>query len=52
MPEEEFKELRKKAIKYLVQGGELFRRGNSLRVIKRVVDDPQEQRQILKYIHI
>ena len=52
MPKEEFKELHKKAIKYLVQDRELFRRGNPLHIIKRVIDNPQKQRQILKYMHM
>ena len=52
MPKEEFKELHKKTIKYLIQNKELFRRGNPLRVIKKMIDNPQEQRQILKHMHI
>ena len=52
MPKEEFKELRKKAIKYLIQDGELFRRGNPLRTIKRIIDNPQKQRRILKHMHV
>ena len=40
MPKKEFKELYKKTIKYLIQNKELFRRGNPLHIIKRMVDDP------------
>ena len=42
MPKEEFKELHKKAVKYLVQNGELFKRGNPLRITKKVINNPQE----------
>ena len=52
MPKKEFKKLYKKAMKYLVQDGELFRRGNPLRATKRIINNPQKQRQILKHMHI
>ena len=37
---EEFKELHKKTVKYLIQNRNLFRRGNPLHITKRMIDDP------------
>jgi hypothetical protein len=47
----EFRQFKKKALKFLVQGNDLFRRDGRQVPLRRVVDSEAEQRQIIQSLH-
>ena len=51
MSDSEFKGFRKEALKYFTRGGHLFRRPDSSRPARRVVDNDVSRQRILKELH-
>ena len=49
--DKEFRRFRKEALKYFTRGGYLFRRPNSSRPTRRVVDEDALKQRILKELY-
>ena len=51
IPKNQFSRFRKKALKYCVQEGELFRRGTKNMPLRRVVDGEPERQEVIESLH-